>query len=62
MRKNCLKIGVEKAMQKTCENHPKSHPKSMPKMIDLAPPKPSQMAPKSQNKLYFVIPHPYREG
>ena len=31
MRKNCLKIGVEKAMQKTCENHPKSHPKSMPK-------------------------------
>ena len=29
--KNCLKIGVEKAMQKTCENHPKSRPKSMPK-------------------------------
>ena len=24
-------MGVEKAMQKTCENHPKNHPKSMPK-------------------------------
>ena len=43
--KNCLKIGVEKAMQKTCENHPKSHPKTMPKG--------SQNLPKNDAKKEF---------
>ena len=42
MRKICLKIGVEKAMQTILENHQKSHPKSMPK--------PSKNHPKTDAK------------